>query len=44
MEPKKIAKFMAIAGIVTLIAGIIAYKAMESIDYTHSKDSTHQAE
>jgi len=39
MEPKKIAKFMVIAGIITIIIGIVLYKMMESVEYTHS---THQ--
>jgi len=36
MEPKKIAKFMAIAGIITIIAGAVLYTLMENIEYSHS--------
>jgi len=39
MEPKKIAKFMLISGIVTIIIGIVLYKMMETVEYTNS---THQ--
>jgi len=39
MDPKKIAKFMVIAGIVTIIAGVILYSLMENVEYSHS---THQ--
>jgi len=39
MEPKKIAKFMLIAGIITIIIGVVLYKMMETVEYTNS---THQ--
>jgi len=39
MEPTKIAKFMLIAGIVTIIIGVVLYKMMETVEYTNS---THQ--